>query len=238
MSAYLNPAVHAGAGAYPLEIASWAGSNLTGSPANHIDMAYPSGIEADDLLLMILNNNNSQNAGSILDIVTPSGWTEDGYFGTTATDTHTLVCHKIATGSESGTIAVGNTDFPGNVYSYYGWILRIHGHDPTTPVHKILLNNNGVNGTTHPQGPVTTTVDGCLILMGQQLKHGGGEPFTFQSPYAKIDELNSIDTTSSWRSGGIAQTIQASAGSTGTPNCYTSASQRGNSMMVAIAPAP
>src|SRR5215217_7567233 len=128
-----------------------AGTRLLVSPAStSYNVAYPSGITAGQLLVLFISINGGTGVNS------PSGWTEV-YNDLTLSNPKGGIWYKIATGSESGTLAVTL----GSSVTGSGIILRYTGVDTTTPmdVTPTTIRNTTASNTTVLPTLTTVTAD-------------------------------------------------------------------------------
>ena len=129
---------------------------LSGSQASTMTATYPSGIEADDL--MIIGCGCSRNGAT--NWLAKTGWTL--LDTTTGYGVVSAVYYKIAVGGESGTTAF-TTDGNGRMSGLF-W--RVSGVDTSTPVNDWSLKVYTNGGANYPQddydlNPITTTEAGC-----------------------------------------------------------------------------
>jgi len=105
-------------GAYPV-LASYSQKlAVAGTPVTSFVITPPSGIVAGNMLVLIVNNDNT-GAGDIVD--TPSGWTKIRESGDTVSDNHTAMFYKVAAGGESDLTVTQASS------RYVAWWLRLTG---------------------------------------------------------------------------------------------------------------
>ncbi len=188
-------------------------------------IAKPSGVVENDLMIAVIVCNANPP------IATSSGWTVVQSSQTSAVTITTL--YKIAGASEDTSYSFGF--FPATVPSY-GFIVRITGHNNSTPIN---VSGLGIGDSATPTCPsVLTDEDDCLIL---RIFGADDDDITVNSGYP-VDTIgitvnkNSTDPNSC--SGGAAYEAQASAGASGTAAFALTAAEEWIAMTVAIEPAP
>jgi len=121
-------------------------------------LTLPSGIQTNDGLLILTG------VGDTADVVpAPSGWTlADHTIRGTGLNVGGYVFRKAGATSDSGaSVTLGNSDaVKGTALG-----LAYSGTDPSNAIHKIASLAETVSEATHPTPTVTTTVDGCTILI-------------------------------------------------------------------------
>lgn len=119
------------------------------------NVAYPSGISAGDLL--VIHISSSSNISSTL----PSGW-DLIYKDTTTTSTRISLIYTIATGSESGTVAVTMASSTGCAQ-----MARFSGVDQADPLDSVTATsyaNSSTGGTAVLPSLTPNTANGMLVF--------------------------------------------------------------------------
>ena len=168
----------------------------------------PSGITVGDLLVGVYT------IGLNAALTGPTGWTE------LVNDSSVNVSHhgvwwKIADSSDA---AASTFDFSSaSVARTCALVLRIDGHDPTTPIGTQFAGNSYPSQTAAPVSPtVTTTVDDSLVI----LTEGGDQARADTHPSGTTVVYNANESNGTDSHQGVAWTTQATAGATGT-NTWT-----------------
>lgn len=113
-----------------------------------------------DLLLVIVGDDEADTATATFDANDdPVGWTFEGEFGDTVSDTHMGIYSKIADGSEGATADFQTTSTDSHIS-----ILRISGVDQTDPVGIIGTQQTNSPSSTTVIPEITTTLDNSLII--------------------------------------------------------------------------
>ena len=178
-----------------------------------------------DLMIAFITNSLATTNG----ISTPSGWTQvqgiSGYL-----DTYCF--YKVAGASEAGFYTFSCSPNRG----MYGVIIRITGHNATSPINISAINTGTSASPTCPS--VTTTVDDCLVLRlfgadENNITVDSGEPSG--TTLITVDENGNEDLNKCC--GGAAYEEQVSSSATGTAAFSMTASEQWVAITVAIAPA-
>ena len=161
--------------AAPVLETGWVVSTTSGATASSLSHTAPTGISADDLLLIIVGSDDITDVVqfSINDTTYP-GWTKLGEQGTATSDCHIGVFYKVAGGSEGNvTVDAVSAD------EMFGWYLRISGNATTTPINASAFGSDG--GSSHDIPSVTTDVNDCLLFYGLSFDGADGIPTWIQS---------------------------------------------------------
>ena len=129
---------------------------LSGTGTTSWDVAYPSPVNANDLLVMFV----STNGGTIT--TPPSGWTEIVTIGAELSNPKGGLYIKVASGGESGTVNFGSTSSNGcaQIFSYTGV-------DTTTPLDGTPTTVfNTTSGTDIVLPSITTSGPTRLVYVG------------------------------------------------------------------------
>jgi hypothetical protein len=204
----------------------------TDAADNDLQLTYPSGIQADDLILVFLVKDWSVSWSG-------TGWTT--VLSTRNTDPfHAASIHilgRVASGSESGTFTVTCSDSGGNTMG--GIVARFSGVDVSGGIGGILdatsqSSNTAGTPDTNPIAPsITTNTNGAAVIYFS----GNDDDHTYSAiPDNEIDWGNS---------GGVGQDsslacaykIQASAGASGTGSFTISSSDDWVTATLALKPA-
>ena len=146
-----------GGGAAPV-LESWAASRLVGSRATTLVCTQASGIQEDDLLVLVGVNDDTANFTPTFQ--TPSGWTSKVGYGSGAPDVMLHIFWKVATGSEGTVSLVTGNNTVEALGAYY---FRFSGANLTDPFNVIKGVEITAN-SSHSIGSIATTVDKCLPL--------------------------------------------------------------------------
>jgi len=200
------------------------------SLAPTLAVTIPAATVAGDLLIGLFASRHSGT------VTSPSGWTVldapvgDGYYSNAVS--HLVVCRRAAQAGDGGTTATWTADGGVNKNNC-GIILRITGHDSTTPIN-VQAELNSPASTSQSWPTVTTTVDDCLILYP-----GGYDTATVsQTPDAAVTEHCDFQQSASdnaQRLVGSSET-KATAGTTTSRTSTMSASTAVRKVTIAIAP--
>lgn len=198
---------------------------LNDTAATTLNVPYPSGIQAGDVIAMPLGVNSATLP------TIPSGWLAGGVSSTSGGSAPSeRIILKVCTGSESGSQAVTTPSATSR-----GQMLLFRGVDNTTP----LDNSGSVTASatatqTYALPSMTTTVPGCaLVLVGVANAPGG----TWTSPTSPGTFIETAETTGATPSTGIQYLIWSGSGATGTVNYTRSTNVRGCTGMLALRPA-
>lgn len=118
----------------------------------------PAGIQDGDALLVLTG------VGDTADVVpTPAGWTQANHQveGTGLSLGAYILRKQGVTADDGATLQLGSSDaVKGSAIG-----LAYSGVDPTTPIHQLASLVETTSRSLHPTPTVTTTVDGCEILL-------------------------------------------------------------------------
>ncbi len=193
------------------------------SGATSLTIGKPSGVVENDLMVAVVVVEGS--AGTL---AAPAGWTTIQWASFTGVSTG--VFYKVAGASEPAnyTFSWSNSE------QAYGFIMRITGHDATTPINVSGLDSATSATPTCPSAP--TTVYDCLIL---RIFGADDDDITVDGGYPSgttgitVDKSGtSLDTCS----GGAAYEPQATAGATGTAAFALTGSEQWIGITIAITP--
>ena len=182
-----------------------SGTNYTATGTTN-ECPAPANVAVGDLLVGVYS------VGTTSTLSGPTGWTEL-FYDTDAAVTSHGVWWKIANSSDA---AASTFDFTssGNARTC-AVVLRIDGHDATTPIGTQFAGNSYPSQTASPVSPtVTTTVDDSLVILTQ----GGDQNRADTHPSSTNLIANDNNGTDVHQ--GVAWTTQATAGATGT-NTWT-----------------
>lgn len=122
-----------------------------------LDLTYPSGISADDLLIILAATDDTAGASRF---DTPAGYTHRGTWGNGTSDSVLDIFTKVADGTETGTIAVPNSDTTNR--DRVGFVIRA---THASGVLYGMVGTEAINlGTTVVAPSITTSDDDGLIL--------------------------------------------------------------------------
>lgn len=191
-------------------------------------VAYPAGITAGQLLVLFISSN-----GGAPSATPPTGWTEVFREASTVTNPRGALYIKVATGSESGTLAVTMTSTTGCARMF-----RYTGVDTTTPqdATRTIVENSGTT-VAHVILPSITTVTAGAMLVFVGSWNSGSRTAT--PPAGATERSDFIADGGTAKAGSINDEIVASAGATGT-RTITSSSATGIAnwgAMMALRPA-
>lgn len=195
------------------------------SAATTLNVPYPSGIQAGDVMVLVANVD-STTAPSL-----PSGWTAGVNYTAVSTQVPSgRVAVKVATGSESGNLAVTTPSATGN-----GYILLFRGVDNTTPIDVAGTTVSPASATTYNIPTLTTSRTGVALVAGGTANGPGGSWSTITAP-ATMTEV--VDTTNAVVPVmAVDYLIWSGSGATGTVPIIRSSSLRGCGWMIALRPA-
>jgi hypothetical protein len=123
-------------------------------------MTAPAGIQANELLVLLVGNDGNTTITMWSQANAPDGWTYYGEVGDAGSDSFAGIFYKVATGSETDVTVISNGSWMNG-----GWYCRISGADVGAT---FLDAYSGEIRTSVIAAPtftgVTTTVNDCLIL--------------------------------------------------------------------------
>ncbi len=193
-------------------------------PANttSITIAKPSGTVDGDLLVAIIAKDHNVSFGP------PDGSWNVGQNAGRGTAGVRFVFHwKIASGEGTDWTWTGDNE------EWYGVVLRITGHDPTTPMN---ISDVADGSDAAPISPtITTDIDGCLIIACFGVDDDD-TPYSVDAALA--EEWNAVSSTGAGTcgtAGGIE--TQGTFGATGTYTHSVNATEEWVAFTIAIAPA-
>lgn len=174
------------------------------SASANVVITKPTGTAEGDLLLAIIGGRTATAAAD------PGDWTDVGsQLQGDSGASFSAVFYKIAGASEGTDYTFVVTDAGDNRNT--GAILRISGHDPTTPIN---VQTADTSQTTDPSCPTaTTTVADCLIVLSAAHVQGSDDDLTIPGSTTERFDVNSGSSIGSSNEG--ASTSKASAGATG-----------------------
>ena len=181
------------------------GDNGSGSTSD-ISIDLPSGIEADDQIIVSVTTGN----GTIP--TTPSGWTlVSTQTGSDSWDSQVSVFRKTASGSE--------TTFDADLGGYTGAIVVAavyRGVSTTTPIDGVIGQSNDDDNIT--VGPITASVPGETMVLAEAEITAYTDSWTAPSGYTQ--EMD--DEDQNWGSAALADATLPFNGSSGTPTATLS----------------
>ena len=198
---------------------------LIGTAASTWNVAYPSGIAAGDLLVLhIITNGGAVTSSSL----TGAGWTVV-YNEATVSNPKGGLYYKIASGSESGTLAVTVGSTTGNAVMY-----RYTGVDPTTPLNGTAtsVSDNTAASTTSVIPSITTTVANTYLVYANGINSGSA---TVSGPGTERVDHAAVGGTGS-KGGALYDEPIASAGATNTRTINWSGARNQWGAMMALNP--
>lgn len=134
------------------------GATASVDAQNSITTNAPSGVANGDLLVLF-----TVRTGSTLVYDTPSGWTQALNASDNFGASRQTVWWKIANGTNDTPTL---TRASASTADAHAIILRITGHDPTTPLDATASLGSTSNSTNPPVENITTTVANALLLTG------------------------------------------------------------------------
>lgn len=160
--------------------------------AGSVACPYPSGIVAGNPLVLFAKTGTGSSTWT-----TPSGWTLQQKNNNVLSDLGIVCFTKVAVGTESGTLTVGNA---GSTGVEHVCILRYAGNNTTTPVGSSALAVSTSTSTTSPtQGTVTPGASDMVVrcyAVGQATASTTGT-VTFPTGTAWTSRVNFFTKTSS-----------------------------------------
>jgi hypothetical protein len=202
-------------------------SQTTAAGTTDATPAYPA-TDADDLMLLL--GASSSGSGSIF--TNPSGWTLDDQSSSNS-DTQApsiLGSHKLATGSETGTLSVAH----GSTVCSVG-IVGLAGVDATAPVASATLLDQSAGASSWQLPNVTVPSDGSTLLY---VASGNNTTSTFTPPTGWTELWDGVSQLVASRCWSIGYKQNVAAGSLGTStNLGVSNSIRGLVIVYVINPA-
>lgn len=196
---------------------------LAATAATSHAVPYPSGIAADDLLVLFI----ATNGGAVTSPSSP--WVEVHREGTLSNPKGGLWI-KVATGSESGTLDVTTSSTTASMI-----IFRYTGVDPTTPqdaTATTVLNTVSTVSSVLPSIN-TNTADAWLVYC-----NAGNSSSTTVSSTTGTQRINNTDPGGTGdKTGGLFDEALGAAGATGTRTIDLSASRANWGAMMALRPA-
>lgn len=194
-----------------------------------LSVALPADTAEGDLLVACLVTDGNTTAA--MDIPA-GGWTS---LGTTCeSDAVTLgVWWKIAGASEANPVAFTWTGSE----QAYGWIVRITGHDPITPIHASSIAQGQVDDPATPS--IATSVGDCLILrVGAFDDNDIDVPGDVGMTDHTTIVMRSSNSGTGTCSGGAAYTNKGPSGVTGEAHFNAGGYEQYVTATIAIAPPP
>lgn len=169
------------------------------------NVAYPSGITAGDILVLHIVTNGGAPSST-----PPTGWTQVHRESTTVTNPRGGVYIKVASGSESGTLAVTVTSTTG-----VAQISRYSGVDTTTPqdVAASIAQVNTTGDVTITLPSITTVTNGAMLLAFGAANSTSKQYAAVSGMTERVDFTQSLGTS---KSGAMFEEIFPTAGATGT----------------------
>ena len=218
-----------GGGSNPV-VESW---ELTESTAHAItmDITRPSGVAADDLLLLLLvMEATTGTAPQWADDLT--GFTYIGEDGDSLSDVYAGMYRRIATGDSNDPDPVQPTWR--SLGDYFGYYVRISGANTTTPVADWSCQNTTTSSTSHAAPSVTASTDASLAVYLLGFDGDDGDPFGQPSGWTEVDEANCSGGTSGC--GGVWGWQNVDTGATGDATISSSVSDGSATCQIVINP--
>lgn len=186
-----------------------------------LDVAYPAGLAANDLLVLVHTWNTVTQAAI------PSGWT-NRVFSNGGNSPSLEIDTKVASGSESGLLTIAQGGGSGNATMF-----AFRGVDPTTPLDTAPSDvGYGTAVTTRDIPSLTTTMVGCCLFYAtsHNIFSGTEAPPTNPAAFTELYDL----TTPPRSSAGYL--VWNSSGATGLVSITTDTASRGGTGMIAMRP--
>lgn len=178
---------------------------LVSSATTTFNVAYPAGISAGDLLVLHVVTNGGAPSST-----PPTGWTEVHREATTVSNPRGGVWIKVASGSESGTLAVTTASTTG-----VAQISRYTGVSTSTPqdVAASIAQVNTTGDTTITLPSITTVTNGAMLLAFGAANSTSKQYAAVSGMTQRVDFTESLGTS---KSGAMFEEIFPTAGATGT----------------------
>lgn len=195
--------------------------------ATTLNVAYPTtGLAADDVWVLIVGVNSAMQS------TLPAGWTSGiAVTGGGGTSPALRIAVKVATGSESGSLAVTTPSATSR-----GQLLRFRGVD-TTNVLDVAGTTVGAStaATSQDIPSLTTTTTGVALVAAASANAPGG---TWTTPASQGGGwTETAETSGATPSTGIEALVWSGSGATGTVTMTRSSNVRFCAGMVALRPA-
>lgn len=197
---------------------------LSDGALNNVDVSIPAGHQANDVCILFV----SQDGGGTT-ISTPTGFTQIGTQAVVQAQRTTAFYRVLTSSSEPDVNMTGATE---------EWCITavlVRGANTTSPIN-VSTRTDSANSTSNflTAGSVTTTSDGCLVLVGFGFDGAGKLAVQDPASCVTISKLSNIAA--------VCQTVhyfnQLTAGATPTLTVLSElASEGGNAVVVAIADA-
>jgi hypothetical protein len=155
--------------------------NITASDGvtavNSIDVIVPSGVLADDLLLIFAGNDFAAATPAQWDNSTlkPTGFTLINQITTATADACSAAFYKVASGTEGGTTISIPAQSTNDMWAA---CVVIRNANPITPINAIGTNWDNGSATAHIPPAVTTTVNNELVFFMLSADGADTLPFT------------------------------------------------------------
>ena len=218
--------------AFPV-LEGWIASDSAGATVTSLTLTAPSGITADELLLIIVGSDDATDTIQFSTVET--GWTKLGENANGGTsDCHVGVFYKIAGGSE-GNVTIDHVSSD----EIMGWYMRVSGVDTITPINTSLFGQAAANSyIIYPADSITTDVADCLLIMAGMSDGADMLPYSISNGvgWTEIDQHNSGDTGNDV-GGGFYTSEKATAGGNVYLSLLQQASEGNAKALFAIAPA-
>lgn len=193
---------------------------LVGTAATTWNVPYPATIVSGDLLVLHISSNGGA-------ATSPSGWTVI-YNETTLTNPKGGMWIKVATGSESGNLAVTMASSTGNAQMFL-----YTGVDTTTPQDATATTySNSVNSNTVIPAITTVTANTMLVYCNS----ANSSTVTMTAPGTERVDHGALGGTGT-KAGALYDEAVAGTGSTGTRTITLSAGRANWGAMIALRPA-
>lgn len=209
----------------PITFVSAGTVALNDAAATTLNVPYPSGIQAGDVIAMPIGVNSATLPAI------PSDWLAGGVSSTSGGSAPAeRIILKVCTGTETGSVAVTTPSATSR-----GQMLLFRGVDNATPIDNAGSTTASATATASYSLPsMTTTLPGvAIVLVGVANAPGG----TWTSPTSPGAFTETAETTGAIPSTGIQYLIWSGSGATGTVTYGRSTSVRGCTGMLALRPA-
>lgn len=207
------------------------GVDTTGNTNADLTVAVPSGTTNGDLLVAVISASAPLTAVSIN---TPGGWTLINHSNGSGTGSEVglAVFRRIASSEPADYLFTATPNAIGNGMT--GKMLRITGHDPTTPVNIAGETDNSLVAPS-----VTTTVNDCLVLCCVAAVDDAVNTFTPPGTLTEQWDFGTVGGPGTFGNSMAGATkTQAAAGATGTQTFTATGGPAANTVQtIAIAPA-
>lgn len=119
-----------------------------------LTITKPSGLSVGDLMIWVISGDNPSSTSNP-DYAPPAGWAVQATMASSGNNERQIVWSKIATGGDVSATDFSATWLGGSIVG--GVILRISGHNPTTPVQTVSQARANNEPIATPIYPITVT---------------------------------------------------------------------------------